>query len=245
MKSTTPAYGTTRRRRPALSYGEIERAANAILKGGERPTVENLREALGGGSPKSILDALRRYWREIGTRLDRDPPALKRLPAEVADVAAGLWIRALDLAAEAHAGTDTAAQERMAALQRENELRGHAISIREKELDGLLRARERTVHELETHLATAMTFVAKAQSDIKSLETRLAQSQAESDAHRNRLARVVARAVLRNRKAPRPVLARATRITNRRNRKASKRRPPAKRARPIPNRKKKRSYGRR
>ena len=245
MKSTTPPYGTTRHRRPDLSYGEIERAANAMLKGGERPTVEGIREALGGGSPKSVLDALRRYWREIGTRLDRDPPALKRLPAEIADVAETLWIRALDLAAEAHAGTDTAAQERLAALQRENELRGHAISVREKELDGLLRARECTVHELETHLATAMTFVAKAQSDIKSLETRLAQSQAESEAHRERLALVVARAVLRNRKAPRPPLARASRIKKRRNPKVSKGRPSAKRARPISNRKKKPGHGRR
>ena len=48
-----PAYGTTRSRRASLSYGEVERAATALLKAGERPTIEKLRKTL-GGAPDTI-----------------------------------------------------------------------------------------------------------------------------------------------------------------------------------------------
>lgn len=207
IESPTRAYGTTRRRRPDLSYGEIERAATALLKTGERPTVEGVRKALGGGSPKSILDALQRFWRDLGQRIDGDAPALSRLPAEIADLAEGLWVRALALAADATQVDDAAAQERLVQLRRENELRSHVISLREKELDTLLRSRERTVKELETHLATAMTFVANAQADIRALETRAAATEAEVEGYRNRLTNLLARAVAKSRSVARPVRA--------------------------------------
>ncbi|HEV2702911.1 MAG TPA: DNA-binding protein, partial [Steroidobacteraceae bacterium] len=57
------SYGTTRQKRAVLTYAEIERAATDILKTGTRPTLEGVREALGGGSPRTILDGLNRYWR--------------------------------------------------------------------------------------------------------------------------------------------------------------------------------------
>jgi hypothetical protein len=68
-----------------VSYGEVERAAIAILKSERRPTVETVREALGRGSPATIGGFLRRVWRDLGIRMEGDPAALTRMPAEIAD----------------------------------------------------------------------------------------------------------------------------------------------------------------
>jgi len=50
-------YGNAPR---GVSAGDIERAADALLRAGERPTIEKVREKLGTGSPNTInplLDA--------------------------------------------------------------------------------------------------------------------------------------------------------------------------------------------
>lgn len=60
-------YGTTRTRRPSVTYNEVERAAAALLKAGKRPTIEGLREHLHGGAPDTVATALSRYWRELGS----------------------------------------------------------------------------------------------------------------------------------------------------------------------------------
>jgi hypothetical protein len=52
-----PIYGQTRKKREEVTYAQIERAATDILKTGVRPTLEGVRNALGGGSPRTILDS--------------------------------------------------------------------------------------------------------------------------------------------------------------------------------------------
>jgi hypothetical protein len=99
---TDPAkpYGVGRIR-SNVSYADVERTAIAILKSERRPTVETIREALGGGSPDTIGDALRRFWRDLGFRIEGDPAALTRMPVEIAELADEMWQRALKLAGEA------------------------------------------------------------------------------------------------------------------------------------------------
>jgi|SRR5580700_1005644 chromosome segregation ATPase len=192
-----PAYGTTRSRRASVSYGEVERAATALLKRGERPTIEKLREALGGGAPDTITDALSRYWKDLGARIEGDPASLSRLPAEIADLTDSLWRRALSLAADAalqKVGTD---REALEFFKRENELKAHALSLKEKELDALLRARERTIQELETHLKTAMGFVQQREETIKAIEARATALSAEVEEYRRRLEDLIKPAKIR------------------------------------------------
>jgi chromosome segregation ATPase len=192
-----PAYGTTRSRRASVSYGEVERAATALLKKGERPTIEKLREALGGGAPDTITDALSRYWKDLGARIEGDPASLSRLPAEIADLTDSLWRRALSLAADAalqKVGTD---REALEFFKRENELKAHALSLKEKELDALLRARERTIQELETHLKTAMGFVQQREETIKAIEARATALSAEVEEYRRRLEDLIKPAKIR------------------------------------------------
>src|SRR5580698_3112779 len=140
-----PSYGQTRKRREEVTYAQIERAATDILKTGVRPTLEGTRSALGGGSPRTILDGLNRYWRDLGNQVAGTPDALRRLPASVADLAEGLWQRALSVAFEAANATSTEADGQASQLKNQLEMRAPTLSQREVELDELVRARERTV----------------------------------------------------------------------------------------------------
>jgi chromosome segregation ATPase len=190
-----PSYGQTRKRREEVTYAQIERAATDILKTGVRPTLESVRTAVGGGSPRTILDGLNRYWRDLGNQVADSPDTLRRLPAAVADLAEGLWQRALAVAVEAAQATHTEAEGQLSQLKSRLELRSHTLSQREVELDELLRSRERTVKELEDHLRAALSMLSKRDATIVALESRLAAAQEESEDHRMRLAKVVQRAV--------------------------------------------------
>jgi septal ring factor EnvC (AmiA/AmiB activator) len=205
-----PSYGQTRKRREEVTYAQIERAATDILKTGVRPTLESVRTAVGGGSPRTILDGLNRYWRDLGNQVAGSPDTLRRLPAAVADLAEGLWQRALSIAIEAAQATSTDTEGQLSRLKSQLELRAHTISQREVELDELLRSRERTVKELEEHLRAAISMLSKRDSTITSLESRLAAAQEETADYRQRLARVVQRAVTRQRTTPTTRLTKST-----------------------------------
>ena len=191
---SNPAYGATRRRRATVSFAELERAATALLRSGLKPGIDSLRQALGGGSPQTIQALLSRYWRELGERIDGPAPALQRMPSDVADLADELWRRALALAAEASTQDDNAAKERLEQLQRDHDLRSHALALREREMATLLESRERTVRELESHLRTTMSLLSSGQATIRALEVRITAADAQAEEYRQRLAAVVARA---------------------------------------------------
>jgi hypothetical protein len=192
------AYGEHRQRREAVTYAQIERAATGILRMGTRPTIEGVRSALGGGSPRTILEGLNRYWRNLGNEVAEKPASLQRLPAVIADLAEGLWQSALSVAVEAAQATSTEGDAQLSRLKSQLELRQHTLSQREIELDERLRARERTVKELEDHLRAALSMLTKRDVSIAALESRLAAAQQETEAYRARLAKVVQRAVTRH-----------------------------------------------
>lgn len=193
------SYGTTRTRRPDVSYGQIEAAAQAILATGVRPTIEGVREALKAGSQRTLLNGLQRFWQELGDRLSGTPDSRRRLPAAVADIADNLWQTALALATDAAEGSDAAIKVQLAQLRTDTEVRGHALAQREIEMESLVRSRERTIRELEEHLRATMVLVNKRDTTIRSLEARMAAALSETEAYRQRLTAVVARAVSRHR----------------------------------------------
>lgn len=191
----TPAYGTTRERSPNVSYGEIERTAISILKEGRRPTVENVREVLGRGSPGTIADALKRFWRDLGAKAEGDPAALSRMPAEIADLADGLWQKALTLASQAAKHEDNAARARLEQLRLENETRAQSFALRESELDTAARARERALTESQEHLRALLRVLERDRGAHAAREARIADLEAQLETYRRQLANIVARAV--------------------------------------------------
>ncbi len=87
-------------RESAISALDVQRAADALLRQGIKPSVAALREQLGGGSPNTITPLLAKYWETLGTRLGTGPDSLERVPESLARVTELLWRRALDEARE-------------------------------------------------------------------------------------------------------------------------------------------------
>jgi hypothetical protein len=191
-----------------VSYGEVERAAIAILKSERRPTVETVREALGRGSPDTIGTALKRFWRDLGIRIEGDPAALTRMPAEIADLADGVWQRALKLAGEAAKNDDNAARERLNQIQLENELRAQSFALREAEWDAAARAREKALADSREHLLLIMKTLGRDQATLRSREARIADLEAQVERYRRQIAQLIAAAIAKSR-APTP---RSTRV---------------------------------
>jgi hypothetical protein len=87
-------------REGAVGLLDVQRAADALLKQGRKPSVAAIREHLGGGSPNTITPLLAKYWEKLGSRLGNGPESLERVPEALARVTELLWRRALEEATE-------------------------------------------------------------------------------------------------------------------------------------------------
>jgi hypothetical protein len=202
MTDTARPYGEGRIR-SNVSYADVERAAIAILKSERRPTVETIREALGGGSPDTIGDALRRFWRDLCARIDGDPAALTRMPAEIATLADGMWQRALKLSGEAATLGDNAARERLRQLEVENDIKQRSFELREREIDTQARERERALAEARDHLLSLSKALSREQATNQAQERRIADLEAEVAQYRQQIGTLIAGAIAEKRPAPR------------------------------------------
>src|ERR1700683_5810932 len=87
-------------REGAVGLLDVQRAADALLRQGRKPSVAAIREQLGGGSPNTITPLLAKYWEKLGSRLGEGPESLERVPEALARVTEVLWRRALEEARE-------------------------------------------------------------------------------------------------------------------------------------------------
>jgi len=214
-----------------VSYGDVEGAAFEILASGRRPSVETIRKQLSRGSPATIATCLKRFWKTLGTRAEGNPAALARMPSEIAELADGIWQRALSLAGQAAKHDDNAARERLEQIRIENELRAQSFVLREKEFEVAARARERALADSRDHLLSTMRMLESDRQALRAKDVRILDLEAQVEDYRRQLATVIARAVARSRAAaertPRhPVRAKPRAKTGRRTTpKAGRRRP--------------------
>lgn len=194
-----PAYGTTRDRKANVSYGDVEGASFEILASGRRPSVEMVRQQLGRGSPATIATCLKRFWQTLGTRAEGNPAALARMPSEIAELADGMWQRALALAGQAARHNDSAARERLEQIQIENNLRAQSFALREKEYETAARAHDRALGDTRDHLLSTMRMLESDRVALRARDSRIADLEAQVESYRQQLATVIARAVARNR----------------------------------------------
>jgi hypothetical protein len=87
-------------RESAVGLLDVQRAADALLRQGRKPSVAAIREHLGGGSPNTITPLLAKYWEKLGSRLGDGAESLERVPEALARVTELLWRRALEEARE-------------------------------------------------------------------------------------------------------------------------------------------------
>src|SRR5271170_1759619 len=84
----------------AFTGREVQRAADALLRQGVKPSVAAIRDQLGGGSPNTLTPILARYWETLGKRLQAGPESLEHVPEALARVTEMFWRRALEEARE-------------------------------------------------------------------------------------------------------------------------------------------------
>ena len=158
---------------------EVDRAADALLREGERPTIERIRARLGRGSPNTINPLLDAWWKRLAGRLDAGPAALHRLPEPVLLAAEGLWMQTLDEARRRAAAEQGSRRASLAKDRQDLEVRSHVLSIRESELTSRLQDRDRRIAHLEIELQTLVTMLRKEQASRAAADRRLAQAQDE------------------------------------------------------------------
>ena len=175
VTSTPHGYGSRSR---GVNAADVERAADQLLRSGERPTVEKIRASLGTGSPNTINPLLDAWWKRVGNRLDAGPAALHRLPEGVAHIAESLWMQALE-EARRRAVTELSSDKRAVDRAKDGyEVRSHVLSLREGELDSRLRERERLFEELQVQTRTLTLLLQKEQRTRERLTQRLAELEA-------------------------------------------------------------------
>lgn len=197
-------YGQRRERGANVVYADIERAALDILATERRPSVETVRERLGRGSPATIAACLRRFWRDLGVRAQGDPAALTRLPAEITEAVEALWQKSLALAAQSARHDDNGARERLDRIRIENEVRAQSFELRERAYETAARERERALADSRDHLLSTLRMLESDRVSLRAREARIAELEAQVEEHRQQLARLIARAVARNRALVRP-----------------------------------------
>jgi hypothetical protein len=74
---------TSEIRQAKAGRAQVFAAADEILVGGRRPTIETIQVRLGGGSPNSIVAYLKEWYAELGERLARTEAPAEGLTSEV------------------------------------------------------------------------------------------------------------------------------------------------------------------
>jgi hypothetical protein len=162
-EATTPPrpYGPPSR---GITSRDVELAADALLRAGERPTIEKIREKIGRGSPNTINPLLDAWWKRLAARLDAGPAALHRLPESVAHVAEALWMQALEEGRRRAEQESTRDARTAAETKSDLEVRSHVLTLREGELDTRLKDRERMQTTLEAQLEALTLLLRKEQA---------------------------------------------------------------------------------
>jgi septal ring factor EnvC (AmiA/AmiB activator) len=139
----------------------------------------------------------------LGARIDGDPAALSRMPAEIAEIADGMWQRALKLAAEAATHDDNAARERLRQLEVENEIKQRSFDLREREIDTQARERERALADARDHLLSLSKALSREQATNQAHERRIADLETEVVQYRQQIGSLIAGAIAEKRPAQR------------------------------------------
>jgi len=156
----------------AINSSDVDRAADALLRAGHRPTIEKVRATIGRGSPNTINPLLDAWWSRLAGRLDAGPAALHRLPEPVLHAAEGLWLQTLNEARKRAATEQGSTRSALAKDRQELEIRSHVLSIRESELTARLEQAEHRTNQLQLEVETLTTLLRKEQASRAAAERR-------------------------------------------------------------------------
>jgi hypothetical protein len=174
-RSSKPTAPATNPR--GITSTDVDRAADALLREGLRPTIEKVRAKIGRGSPNTVNPLLDKWWSRLAGRLDAGPAALHRLPEPVLHAAEALWLQCLD---DARRRSQLESGSTRKTLNRERQdlaVQAHVLAIRENELKARIDAAERRTARLELEVESLTTLLRKEQASRLAAERRGAQQQ--------------------------------------------------------------------
>ncbi|MGE6332526.1 DNA-binding protein [Stenotrophomonas sp. NPDC077659] len=134
---------------------DVHHAADDLVAGGERPTVERIRAHLGTGSPNTVVRHLDSWWSSVGARLRQRAIEQGRpqLPLAVDTLAQRCWTTALEMATE-HAHAALAGQrDELEAARATWEAQWQAERERQAEREALLDQARHQANVQETAVA--------------------------------------------------------------------------------------------
>jgi hypothetical protein len=166
---------------PKASRLRVWQACDRVLRSGRRPTVEGVREILGGGSPNSVTAYINEWYRELGSRLTAAGTPLAGVPPEAVSLMIELWrLAASDQAktSGSDAADDTAT--RMLAAERDAlKAESKTLQILNQELRRHRSTAEKSLAETRTHLSRREAALEEERSRAASLEQALVQARIE------------------------------------------------------------------
>lgn len=150
-----------------ITQSDVDRAADALLAQGERPTVDRIRQYLGTGSPNTVTRLLDAWWKALGGRLSAsaEKVAMPDAPAAVAALASQLWEQALVAARE----------QAEAALEDERS----ALAAGRIEADALVAAARQAAEASEAHAAEAAAALLTAHQRLEDRQRLIDQQAAQ------------------------------------------------------------------
>jgi hypothetical protein len=164
----------------AINATDVDCAADALLREGQRPTIEKVRLKIGRGSPNTINPLLDQWWSRLAGRLDAGPAALHRLPEPVAQAAEALWLTALEESRRRAQLESGSSRKALAHERQELTVQAHILSIREQELKDRLTAADQRSAKLELEIETLTTLLRKEQASRLAAERRASGAPATS-----------------------------------------------------------------
>jgi hypothetical protein len=153
---------------PKASRARVWQACDRVLRSRRRPTVEGIREILGGGSPNSVTAYINEWYADLGSRLAAAETPLAGFPPEAVSLMTELWrLAATDQAKtrDSDAVDDTAT--RMLAAERDV-------------LEAEAKALQTLNQELQRHRATAERSLAEARALLSRREAALAEERSRA-----------------------------------------------------------------
>jgi hypothetical protein len=159
-------------REKGVSALDVQRAADALLRRGQKPSIATVREQLGGGSPNTLAPLLEQYWKALGSRVAAGPEALERVPESLARMTEALWLRSIDEARQrakaSLAGTTPLERGQRVLEDKVTELTAAlaASRARASELESQLLASAQDALELRTHVRE-LTALLRAEQELR------------------------------------------------------------------------------
>jgi chromosome segregation ATPase len=181
--------------RTGITQAQVDAAADALLKAGDRPTIDRVRALLGTGSPNTLIRLLDDWWSHLGQRLSAKEAgmALPGAPPEAEEAAGTMWRVALEHAkAWAHSQiegeravlrSDRSTMQQRAAAAVDAATKAEQREAKSVELLEASKARigdlERLVAEQQIRLEEARFQLESTAARLENAETQLARANDE------------------------------------------------------------------